>query len=184
MDPAALDKPPVSLPVGGKPETGVADGAGRVYVNLEDKNEIVAIDSKAGKVLAHWPLAPGEGPTGLAIDREHRRLYSGCSNKLMVVLDADQGKVLAAVPVGAGVDGAAFDPQLGLAVTPNGRDGTLTAVKEGPAGTFKAIQTLETAKGAKTITSDPKTHQFYLPCNVTAGGKNEFSVLVVGAARP
>jgi DNA-binding beta-propeller fold protein YncE len=184
VDPAALDKAPVSLPIGGKLETGVADGAGRVYVNVEDKNEVVAIDSKAGKVLAHWPLAPGEGPTGLALDREHHRLYSGCSNKMMVVLDPDQGKVLVTVPVGAGVDGVAFDPQLSLAMSANGRDGTLTAVKEDPAGTFKVVQTLTTASGARTITADPKTHQIYLPCNVAAGGQNEFSVLVVGAARP
>lgn len=180
VDPAALDKAPVSLPVGGKLETGVADGAGRVYVNVEDKNEIVAIDSKAGKVLAHWAIAPGEEPSGLALDREHHRLFSGCANKMMVIVDAEQGKVLATVPVGTGVDGAAFDPQLGLAAVPNGRDGTLTVVKEGPAGTFKVVQTLKTASGARTITSDPKTHQFYLPCTV----QNEFSVLVVGAAKP
>ncbi|MCX5644386.1 MAG: YncE family protein [Phycisphaerae bacterium] len=180
VDPAALDKAPVSLPVGGKLETGVADGAGHVYVNVEDKNEIVAIDSKEGKVLAHWPIAPGEEPSGLALDREHHRLYSGCSNKLMVVLDAEQGKVLATVPVGSGVDGVAFDPQLGLAASANGRDGTLTAVKEGPVGTFTVVQTLKTANGARTITRDPKTHQFYLPCNV----QTEFSVLVVGAAKP
>jgi DNA-binding beta-propeller fold protein YncE len=183
VDPAALDKEPVTLAVGGKLETGVADGAGHVYVNVEDKSEIVAIDSKEGKVLAHWPLAPGEGPTGLAIDREHHRLYSGCSNQMMVVLDADQGKVLATLPVGSGVDGVAFDPQLGLAMSSNGRDGTLTAVKEGPAGTFKVVQTLKTANGARTITSDPKGHQIYLPCNVTANGENQFSVLVVGAAK-
>jgi DNA-binding beta-propeller fold protein YncE len=184
VDPAALDKAPVSLPIGGKLETGVADGAGRVYVNVEDKNEVVAIDSKTGKVLAHWPLAPGEGPTGLALDREHHRLYSGCSNKMMVILDPDQGKVLTTVPVGAGVDGVAFDPQLGLAMSANGRDGTLTAVKEEPAGTFEVVQTLKTATGARTITADPKTHQIYLPCNVATGGQNEFSVLVVGASKP
>jgi DNA-binding beta-propeller fold protein YncE len=183
VDPAALDKTPVTLPVGGKLETGVADGAGHVYVNVEDKNEIVAIDSKEGKVLAHWPLSPGEGPTGLAIDREHHRLYSGCSNKMMVVLDANQGKVLATPPVGSGVDGSAFDPQLGLAASANGRDGTLTAVKEDPAGTFKVVQTLKTANSARTITSDPKSHQFYLPCNISVNGQNEFSVLVVGAAK-
>jgi DNA-binding beta-propeller fold protein YncE len=183
VNPAALDAPTVTLPVGGKLETGVADGAGHVYVNVEDKSEIVAIDSKEAKVLAHWPLAPGEGPTGLALDREHRRLYSGCSNRMMVVLDADQGKVLGTVPVGSGVDGVAFDGQLGLAMSANGRDGTLTAVKEGPAGTFHAVQTLQTAVGARTITSDPKSHQVYLPCNVTTDGQSEFSVLVVGAGQ-
>lgn len=176
VDPKALDKDPVTLPVGGKLEAGVSDGAGRVYVNVEDKNEVVAIDSKEGKVLAHWPLAPGERPTGLAIDRQHRRLFSGCSS-LMVILDADQGKVLATVPTGPGVDGVTFDSLLGLAVSANGGDGTVTVVKEEPAGTFKAIQTLKTARGARTITSDPKSHQIYLPCNID----NEFSVLVVGA---
>jgi len=181
VDPAALDKEPVTLLVGGKLETGVADGAGHVYVNVEDKSEVVAIDTKQGKVLARWPLAPGEGPTGLAIDREHRRLYSGCSNQMMIVLDTDQGKVLATLPVGSGVDGVAFDPQLGLAMSANGRDGTLTAVREGPAGTFKVVQTLKTINGARTITSDPKGHRVYLPCNVTANGENQFSVLVVGA---
>jgi DNA-binding beta-propeller fold protein YncE len=180
VDPGALDKPPVSLPLGGKLETGVADGAGRVYVNVEDKGEIVAIDSRAGKVLAHWPIAPGEEPSGLALDREHHRLFSGCANKMMVVVDAEQGKVQATVPVGTGVDGAAFDPQLGLAAVPNGRDGTLTVVKEESAGTFKVVQTLKTANGARTITTDPKTHRFYLPCNI----QSEFSVLVVEAAQP
>jgi DNA-binding beta-propeller fold protein YncE len=184
VDPFALDKEPVTLAVGGKLETGVSDGAGRVYVNVEDKSEVVAIDIKQVKVLAHWPLAPAEGPTGLALDKEHHRLYSGCSNQMMAVLDPDQGKVLATVPVGSGVDGVAFDPQLGLAMTSNGRDGTLTAVKEGPTGTFKVVQTLKTANGARTITCDPKTHQVYLPCNVTTNGESQFSVLVVGAGKP
>jgi DNA-binding beta-propeller fold protein YncE len=120
----------------------------------------------------------------MALDREHRRLYSGCSNQMMAVVDTDQGTVLATLPVGSGVDGVAFDPQLGLAMSSNGRDGTLTAVKEGPAGTFKVVQTLKTANGARTITSDPKTHQIYLPCNVTTNGESQFSVLVVGAAKP
>jgi DNA-binding beta-propeller fold protein YncE len=174
VDPAALDKEPVTLPIGGKLETGVSDGAGHVYVNVEDKNEVVAIDSKSMKVLAHWPLAPGEGPTGLAIDREHHRLFSGCSNQMMVILDPNQGKVLATVTIGRGVDGVTFDQKLGLAISANGSDGTLTAVKEEPVGTFKVVQTLK---------SDPKSHQIYLPCNITANGESQFSVLVVGAAK-
>ena len=184
VDPKALDKEPVTLAVGGDLETGVSDGAGRVYVNVEDKSEIVAIDSKAGKVLAHWPLAPGQGPTGLAIDVQHHRLFAGCANKLMVIVDPEAGKVLTTVPIGSGVDGVAFDSQLGVAVSANGRDGTVTVVKEDPAGTFKAIQTLKTADGARTITSDPKTHQFYLPCAIATTGQREFSVVVVGAAKP
>lgn len=180
VDPKALDKDPVTLAVGGTLETGVSDGAGRVYVNVEDKNEVVAIDSKTGKVLAHWPLAPGEGPTGLAIDTRHHRLFAGCS-KLMVILDAEQGKILTTVPTGNGVDGVAFDSKLGVAVSANGRDGTATVVKEEPAGTFKVVQTLKTAQGARTVTSDPKTHQMYLPCNISTNGQSEFSVLVIGA---
>jgi len=182
VDPAAPDQTPVTLAVGGKLEVGVADGAGHVYVNAEDKNEVVAIDSKEGKVLAHWPIAPGEGPTGLAMDVAHRRLFSGCSNRKMIVLDADQGKVLADLPIGPGVDGVAFDPQSGLAMSANGGDGTLTAVREGPAGTFSVVQTLKTAKSAKTIAFDPKTHQVYLPCRVTENGGGQFEILVGGAA--
>jgi DNA-binding beta-propeller fold protein YncE len=180
VDPNDLDKEPVTLAVGGTLETGVSDGASHVYVNVEDKSEVVAIDSKEDKVLAHWSVAPGESPTGLAIDTQHHRLFAGCAS-LMVVLDAEQGRILATVPTGAGVDGVAFDSQLGVAVSANGRDGTATVVKEGPVGTFKVVQTLTTARGARTITSDPRNHRFYLPCNVATDGQNAFSVLVVGA---
>ena len=183
VDTTAPDAAPVTLPVGGKLESGVSDEAGHLYVNVEDKSEIVVVDSRENKVLAHWPIAPGEEPTGLAIDREHHRLFAGCGNEMMVVVDTDQGKVLTTAPVGAGVDGIAFDPELGLIVTPNGRDGTLTVIKEDPAGTFKVVQTLKTATGARTITRDPKTHRFYLSCNVTTDGASEFSVLVVGQPR-
>jgi DNA-binding beta-propeller fold protein YncE len=183
VDPTAPDKEPVTLPVGGKLETGVSDGAGHVYVNVEDKSEIAVIDTKELKVLARWPIAPGEEPTGMAIDLEHHRLFSGCSNQMMVILDADTGKILASVAVGQGVDGVTFDQQLGLAISSNGRDGTLTAVKEEPDGTFKVVQTLQTARGARTITSDPKSHQIYLPCNLTENGESQFSVLVVGATK-
>jgi DNA-binding beta-propeller fold protein YncE len=180
VDPKALDKDPVTVAVGGTLETGISDGNGRVFVNVEDKNEIVAIDSKAAKVLAHWPLAPGQSPTGMAIDMQHHRLFAGC-NGLMVVVDPETGKVLGTVPTGRGVDGVAFDAQLGVAVTSNGQDGTVTVVKEEPAGTFKAIQTLKTAQGARTITCDPKTHQFYLPCAIMVDGQRQFSVIVLGA---
>jgi DNA-binding beta-propeller fold protein YncE len=183
VDPTATDKEPVTLPVGGKLETGVSDGAGHVYVNVEDKSEIVAIDSIQMKVLAHWPIAPGEEPTGLALDKEHHRLFSGCSNQMMVILDAETGKILATVAIGQGVDGVTFDQQLGLAISANGGDGTITAVKEEPNATFKVVQTLKTARGARTITSDPKSHRIYLPCNLTENDESQFSVLVVGAAQ-
>jgi DNA-binding beta-propeller fold protein YncE len=181
VDPAALDQAPLMLPVGGKLETGVTDGAGRVYVNVEDKHEIVVIDSKQPKVIAHWPLGEGKRPTGLAIDVARHRLFSGCSNKKMIVLDANQGRVLATLPIGGGVDGVAFDPQLNLAMSADGDDGTLTAVREEPAGSFKVLQTLATAKSAKTITVDPKTHHVFLPCEIGKEKSGRFSVLVVGA---
>ncbi len=180
IDPANLDQAPVSMPLGGKLEAGVADGAGHVYVNDESKSEIVALDSKQQKVLAHWPLAPAERPTGLALDSQHHRLFSGCGNKIMAILDSDSGKLLATVSIGSGVDGVAFDPQLG-ALSANGRDGTLSVVREGPAGQFKVVQTLKTFNSARTITNDRKTHQAFLPATVPGeNGANQFGVVVVG----
>ena len=181
VDPAAPEKAPETLVVGGTLEFGATDEAGHVFVNVEDKNEVVEIDAKENKVLAHWSVAPGEEPTGLAIDPVHGRLFVGCRNQKMIVVDTATGKVLADVAVGAGVDGVAFDAGLGLAMTSNGRDGTLTAVREGLAGTFTAVQTLTTIKGARTIADDPKTHQMYLPCKVAGeGGATTFGILVVG----
>jgi DNA-binding beta-propeller fold protein YncE len=184
IDPAALDKAPVTLAVPGKLELAVADGAGRLYVNVEDKSEVVAIDTKALKVLAHWPIAPGEEPTGVALDAAHKRLFIGCGgNAKMIIVDAETGKVLGNVGVGKGVDGAAFDAQLGLVMIPNGRDGTLSVIKEGPAGEFKVIQTLKTATRAKTVAADPTTHRIYLPGFVAgADGKDTFALLVIGSA--
>lgn len=180
VDTTATDKTPVTIQVGGTLETGVSDLAGHVYVNVEDKSEIVAIDSKEGKVLAHWSIAPGEEPTGMAIDREHHRLFAGCGNQMMVIVDSNNGKVLGTVPIGEGCDGVTFEPTLGFAVSSNGRNGTATVVKEEPAGTFKVVQTLKTANGARTITCDPVSHLIYLPFNIMSNGQNQFSVLVVG----
>lgn len=184
IDPAALDKAPATIAVGGKLEFGVADGAGHVYVNVEDKGEVVAIDTKEQKITARWPVAPGEEPTGLAMDVERRRLFVGCSNSKLIVVDADSGKVLASLAVGAGVDGVAYDAGNKLAVTSNGKDGTLSVVTEEPKGQFKVIQTLTTIKGARTVTNDPKTQRFLLPCNLPAeDGKTSFGLLVVGAEK-
>jgi YVTN family beta-propeller protein len=182
IDPAALDKDPVNIAVDGDLECAVLDGAGKMYANSENKNEVVVIDLKAQKVTAHWPLAPGDAPTGLAIDVAHHRLFSGCANKLMVILDSENGKVLGTVPIGGGVDGVAFDAELGLAVSANGKEPTMTVVREGPAGKFSVVQTLETTKGAKTITVDPKTHRFFSPCTLTIDEKPQFGVVVVGPA--
>lgn len=190
IDPANLGAAPATIAVGGALEFGAVDGKGRLYVNVEDKSEVVAIDIKQGKVIAHWPVGPGEEPTGLDIDPQHRRLFVGCSNRKMIVLDADSGKVLADVPVGSGVDGVAFDAHLGVVVVPNGRDGTATVVRAfAPfaASTypvylpFEAVQTIPTAKSARTIAVDPTKHRFYLPCTQPADGtKGAFGIIVVG----
>jgi len=184
IDPAALEKTPVTIPVGGALEFAVADGAGHIFVCVEDKNEVVLVDSKANRVLARWALAPGEGPTGLAMDLEHNRLFAGCGNQKMVVLDSTSGKVLATPAIGTGVDGVAYEPTLGVALSANGKDGTVTVVKEMPPGKFQAIQTLKTLPGARTITVDTKTHQALLPCNVPDGkGGMTFGIAVVGLSK-
>jgi DNA-binding beta-propeller fold protein YncE len=181
IDPAALEKNAATIQVGGKLEYAVADGAGHVFVCVEDKNEVVQIDSKANRVLARWPLAPGEGPTGLAIDVEHHRLFAGCGNQKMVVLDSKSGKVLATPAIGKGVDGVAYEPMLGVAMSANGKDGTVSVVKEMSSGRFEVIQTVKTLAGAKTIAVDTKTHQALLPCNVPDGkGGKTFGIAVVG----
>jgi YVTN family beta-propeller protein len=181
IDPAALDRT-VTVPVAGKLESGVADGAGNVFVCVEDKNEVVQIDSRANKLLARWPLETGQAPTGLAIDTQRMRLFAGCGNRTMVVLDAKTGKILGTTAIGKGVDGVAYEPALGLAVSANGKDGTASVVKEMEPGKFETIQTVKTFPGAKTIAIDPKTHQFLLPCNLPDGkGGKTFGIVVVGA---
>ncbi len=150
-----------TIALGGKPEFAVPDGRGRIYVNIEDKSEIVAFDTRTLAVQVRWPLAPCEEPSGLAIDRQHRRLFSVCSNRLMAVLDADQGRVLATLPIGAGVDGAAFDSTTQLAFSSNG-EGTLTVVHEESPATFRVVESDSTQRGARTIALDPTTHRLYL----------------------
>jgi DNA-binding beta-propeller fold protein YncE len=181
IDPAYLDKEPVTIVVGGKLEFGATDGAGRVFVNVEDKDECVAIDSKQLKILARWTLGAAKGPTGLDIDPVRHRLFVGCTNKQMAILDSDSGKLLATVPIGAGVDGVAYDAQLG-ALSANGKDGTVTVVRETAPGTFAAVQTVKTVVSGKTIAVDSKTHQAYLPANVPGEGDGgtTFGVAIVG----
>jgi len=150
----------VALP--GNPELMVADGKGMLFVNIENKSLVVAIDAKTLKVVSTWPLAPGEEPTGLAIDPVSNRLFAGCHNHLMVVLDATTGKVVAHLPVGDHIDGAAFDPGLKRAYAPGG-DGTLTVIQEQGPDKFAVLETVATKKGARTIAIDVKTHHLYLP---------------------
>ena len=152
-----------TIPLGGKPEFGVVDGKGKVFVNIEDKSEIVRIDAQSLKVEQRFPIAPGEEPSGLAIDTVHHRLFSVCGNQKMVVVDAESGKVLASPAIGRGVDGAAFDAAGGYALASNG-DGTMTviATAEGEKQ-FTVAQTLATAPRARTIVIDPKTRHIFLP---------------------
>ena len=158
---AATAKVVGTLPLGGKPEFAVADGKGRMYVNIEDKGALVAFDAKVLTVTANWPLTPCEEPSGLAIDREHRRLFAGCGNKLMAVVDGDSGRVLATLPIGAGVDANAFDPATGFAFASNG-EGTLTVVHEDTPEKFTLAGNVPTKRGARTMALDPATHRIYL----------------------
>jgi YVTN family beta-propeller protein len=151
-----------SVDMGGKPETAVSDGKGRLFVNSEDKNEIVVVDTKTFKVVAHWSIAPAEGPTGLAIDKSTNRLFAGCE-KLLMVIDATNGKVVDKITIGDGCDGVAFDAATKQIFTSNGADATLTIIQEHDANTFKVIQELPTKKGARTIALDAQTHRIYLP---------------------
>jgi DNA-binding beta-propeller fold protein YncE len=146
----------------GQPELAVHDDKGTVFVNLEDKSEVVALDPVSLKVKARWALAPCEEPTGLAIDRAHRRLFAACANKMMAVMDADSGKVVTTIPIGQGPDGAAFDADRQLAFSPNGRDGTVTVIHEVGPDKFEVVQTVETSKSARTLDLDPRSHKLYL----------------------
>ena len=150
-----------TVPLGGKPEFAVADGRGRVYVNIEDKSQLLALDSRKLEVVARWPLAPCEEPTGLAIDRGHHRLFAGCLNKLMAVVDADTGKVITTLPIGSGVDATAFDPGLQYAYASNG-EGTLTVVHEDSPDKFTVVDNVSTRQGARTMALDAATHQVYV----------------------
>ncbi len=169
-----------AIVLGGKPETGVADGdAGRVYVNLENKSEIAVIDMKQHKVIANWPIAPGAEATGLAYDAALHRLIIGGSNSKMVMMDATNGKVVSSVDCGQGVDAAAFDPETHLGFVSAGGSGTVTIAKV-EANKLTVVQTLTTERGARTITVDTKTHGIYLPNAKSRTDANSFKVLVYG----
>jgi len=158
---ATSGKPAGTIPLGGKPEFAAADGQGHIYNNLEDKSELLQIDSQKLTITARWPLAPCEEPSGLAIDREHRRLFAGCHNQMMAVVDADSGKVLATPAIGQGVDANAFDPGTQLAFSSNG-DGSLTVVHEDSPDKFTPVASAPTQRGARTMALDLKTHHIFL----------------------
>lgn len=150
-----------SIDLGGKPETGVPDGNGMLYVNIEDRSEVIAFDTRSLEVKAHYPLAPCEEPTGMARDKARGRLIIGCGNKTMAVLDEKTGKIITTIEVGNGVDAAGFDPANQLAFTSNG-EGSLSVVRENANGTFSTVATVPTQRGARTMALDLKTHKIYL----------------------
>lgn len=150
-----------TITLDGKPETGVPDGKGYIFVNIEDKSIVTQLDTRKLTVENRWPLAPGEEPTGMALDRKHRRLIIGCGNKMMVVMNADDGKIVTTISSGNGTDAAGFDPETQLAFTSNG-EGNLTVVHMDAADKFTFIENVTTQRGARTMAVDQKTHRVFL----------------------
>ncbi|PSL46202.1 YVTN family beta-propeller protein [Chitinophaga niastensis] len=161
IDPAT-DKVVATIALGGRPETAVTDGKGNIYVNLEDKSQVVAVNAKTFQAGEHFSLGKGEAPTGLAIDVATNRLFAGCDNKLLVVLNAANGKIVTTLPIGDGCDGVAFDAGEKTIFASNG-EGTLSVIREESADKYTNIATVPTRKGAKTLVVDPLTHHVYLP---------------------
>ena len=178
-----------TIPFGGKPEFVVVDGKGSMFVNLEDKSQIVQFDPQKLTVSNHWPLAPCEEPSGLAIDRKTRRLYAGCGNKMVGVVNADTGQIVATPAIGDGVDANAFDPASNFVFSSNG-EGTLTIIHEDSPDKYTVVENVPTKKSARTMGLDLKTHNVFLPAaefDAPAAGERRgkmkpgsFVVLVVG----
>ena len=187
---AKTGKVVATIPLSGKPEFAQADG-GRIFVNIEDKNEVAVIDAAKHEVVATWPIEWGEGPSGMAIDLRSHRLFLGCSNKLMVVMDSTNGKNICFIHIGEGVDACAFDPVTQLAFA-SCREGTVTIAQADEHNTYMRLAGLKTPRGSRTLTLDPATHKVYLAAvdyekgsegqrrpNAVAGS---FRVLVFGPA--
>ena len=183
-----------TIPLGGKPEFAAVDGKGMVYVNIEDTHEVVEIDALKTNESRRFQLTSCLEPTGLALDSGHHRVFSGCHNKTMTILNTTTGKVITALPIGEKVDGNGFDAGTGLAFSSNG-DGTLTVMNEASPGNFEIVETVITQRGSRTMAIDPITHNIYLPAaqfsqpkESTQGDskqrpvmiKDSFEVLVVG----
>ena len=164
-----------TVDLGGGPEFAVADGKGFVFNNLEDESLVLKIDANRLKVEQRWPVAPCQSPSSMAMDRETRRLFVGCRNKLMAVMNADTGQVITTLPIGDHVDATAFDTDTGLVFNSNG-EGTITVIHEDSADKYSVVQTVKTLPRAKTMAPDAKTHQLFLS-TVESG---QFEVLVVG----
>jgi outer membrane protein assembly factor BamB len=150
-----------NIQLGGVPEFPVSDEAGNIYVNIDDKSDIVQVDSTTLEIKAHWPLTPCKSPSGLAIDTKAHRLFAACDNKLLAVVNADTGRLVSTLPIGDGADAAAFDPRTGTIFSSNG-DGTLTIIKSIGNDRYEVVQNLATEKGARTMALDSKTGAVYL----------------------
>jgi DNA-binding beta-propeller fold protein YncE len=149
-----------TVALGGRPEEAVSDGRGRIFINLEDRNQLEAVDARTLRSVARWELTGCDGPTGIAMDVAHRRLFSTCGGRTMVVSDARRGRVVATVEIGEGPDGAAFDAATQTVFSSNG-EGTLTVVHEDAPDRYRVVQTVTTQRGARTLTLDPRTHRVY-----------------------
>lgn len=152
-----------TIPLGGKPEFGVSDGQGHVFVNIEDTSELAKIDTRTNVVTDRWKLAPCESPSGLAIDRRHHRLFTVCENEMMAVVDATNGHVVTTVPTGKGTDAAAFDDEKQLAFASNGQSATLTVIHETSPDKYAVVDNVATQRSARTMGLDSKTHHIFLP---------------------
>ncbi len=180
---AATMKVVGTLALGGGPEAAVADGKGDIYVNIESTSEVVRFDAATLTIQSRWPLAPAQTPTGISMDIAHRILFIGGRNQVFVACGADDGRVLANIPIGQGVDGTAFDAATGLVYVSN-KDGSLDLIHEDGQSTFTAVGKIQTSPGAKTLALDPQSHRVFLPAalqmDVPGGMKGEMIVLVIG----
>jgi len=149
-----------SVALGGKPEFGISDGHGRIFDNIEDKSEIAVIDTKKMDVVARWPLAPCESPSGIAMDKLHARLFVACENEMMAVVNAKSGKVVATIPTGKGADGAGFDPATRDVFIPNG-EGKLSVIHQDTADKYRLVENVPTQFGVRTMDLDPATHRIF-----------------------
>jgi DNA-binding beta-propeller fold protein YncE len=179
VDPAT-DRVAATIQLTGWPETATSDGAGKIYVNNAEKSEIDVIDAKTYKIINTWSIAPAKGPSGLAIDRTSMRLFAGCDNKLLAVINARNGKVIATLPIDDGCDAVGFDKKLKTVFSSNG-EGTLTVIKETNADKFNVVENVKTKKGARTMAVDQLTHKLYLPTgDFKSGDKTERPKIMPG----
>ncbi len=172
---AADGKVAGTIDLGGGPEFAVADGKGKVFVNLEDKNILLELDPQKLAVNQRWPLAPCQAPSSMAMDRHNRRLFIGCRSHVMAAVDADNGHVITVLPIGDHVDATAFDPETGLIFNSNG-DGTVTVIHQDSPNRYSVVDNLKTEPRAKTMAFDPKTRQLLIPCKLSGN----FTILVFG----